>query len=548
PAEKKSDIQLKVPQSIQPAQSAGATGAAPAASPGTAVSPVAKAPAPATAAGPVTAARTPPKGRATWAWHTALSPVWLDPQEYPAGTFTPFIHGYFVHDAVVKHMPGQPYAPSLAESYEIAPDFMSATFKLRENAKFHDGSPVTSADVKFTYENYRGGNSRVLKDKTASIDTPDERTVKINFKEPFLDFLVYYGGGASAAGWVVPAKYYQEVGPDAFKQRPIGAGPFKVVRHVAGQEVEMEAFTDYWRKTPGIQTFVMKGVPEAATRSAMMQAGEADFNTLIPGQLWELVTSDPNQIPAPTRASAIFLEFPDWQKPDSPLSKRQVREAISLVLDRKAISEAEEAGLSGLVGNWIPEDAPGALKVPAPEYNPERAKQLMIEAGYPDGFEIAQFTPFPPYFSLDERVITAMRELGIRTRLNQMERAAFSQKLAEGPGALEGMLLHVSAAPGDAASWVRAWASCNGSSSRTCDPQIDDRLAAYDRSINPQERERIMNELQQYLIDQHVFPMIYRQALLNSMNSRIANQPDEIFGAVPAHPLIAPPEDVRVKE
>ena len=534
------EAKLKVPETIQQqpgsAEKTGSpgpatTGAAPAASP---------------AASPA-APRTEPKGKATWAWHTALSNVWLDPQEYPAGTFTPFIHGYVLHDALVKHLPGQPFAPSLAESYQVAPDYKSATFTLRPGLKFHNGDPVTTEDVKFSYENYRGGNARALKDRTDRIEIVDDRTIRFHFKEPFLDFMVYYGGAASSAGWIVPKKYYEQVGKDGFKQRPVGAGPFKLVKQEA-DTWEFEAFTDYWRKSPSLKTFVMRGVPEASTRMAMLQTGEADFNTLIPGQLWEVVKSDPNLQQAPTRGSAIFLEFPGWEKPDSPFNKKQVREAVSLVLDRQAISEAEEGGLSGIVGNWIPEDWPQAIKAPPPEYNPARAKQLMAEAGYPNGFEVVQLTPFPPYFSLGERVITAMREIGIRTKLNQMERAAFSAKLSEGPGAIEGILLHVSASPGDAASWVRAWATCKGSSSRMCVPEIEDRFQQYERSIDPKERERLIQEVQQWMVDNYVFVEIYRQAILNAQGPRIANQWDEIFGAVPAHPLVAPLEDVRVKE
>ena len=126
-----SGAELKVPQSIGQAQATpGAQGAA---SPGPAAAVT-------TAAAP--GERGEPRGRVVYAWHTALSPAWLDPQENPA-LITPYGFQYALHDALVKHLPGQPFAPSLAESYEIAPDFRSATFKLREGAKFPNGDPVT---------------------------------------------------------------------------------------------------------------------------------------------------------------------------------------------------------------------------------------------------------------------------------------------------------------------------------------------------------------------------------------------------------------------
>src|SRR5687767_5994949 len=104
------------------------------------------------------------KGKFSYAFHTAIPPAWLDPQENPPQV-TPYNFSYTLHDALVKPMPGKDFVPSLAESYEIAPDFKSATFKLRPNIKFHDGSPVTTEDVKFTYENYRGASAGVLKAK-----------------------------------------------------------------------------------------------------------------------------------------------------------------------------------------------------------------------------------------------------------------------------------------------------------------------------------------------------------------------------------------------
>src|SRR6266516_1924704 len=140
-------------------------------------------PAPAGAAKPEAAAAAPaagrpePKGKFTEAWPTTVSPSWLDPQENPPQV-TPYNFAYAIHDAMVKHMPGQTFAPSLADSYEIAPDFRSAVFRLRPGVKFHDGTPVTPDDVKFTYEQYRRASARVLKSKSERIDLPDDRTVK----------------------------------------------------------------------------------------------------------------------------------------------------------------------------------------------------------------------------------------------------------------------------------------------------------------------------------------------------------------------------------
>ena len=504
--------------------------------------------APKTAAAPTAAARTEPKGKVSYAFHTALSPAWLDPQENPA-LITPYVFQYAIHDALVKHLPGQPFAASLAESYEIAPDFKSATFKLRDGVKFHDGTPVTSEDAKFTFENYRGANSKILKEKTASVETPDARTINFTFTEPFLDFLVLYGSAASGAGWVVPKNYYQQVGPDGFKNNPIGAGPFKFVRQTAGQEIEFEAVADYWRKAPHAKTLVIRGVPEDSTRVAQLQAGEIDAMNLVPGQLLDTVRNDPNLRLAPVAGSSFWMEMTGWEKPDSSFHDKRVRQAVSLALDRQALSDAESGGLSQPLGNWIPPQWPAAIEAPVFPHDPARARQLLAEAGFPNGFEVSQLTPLPPYFSLAERIITQLREVGIRVnRLNQMERGAFSEAVTQGPEGLPGMVLNISGNPGDAAGRIRAFVVCNGSSSRTCVPEIDQKFQQYESSANPDERERLIAEIQQQVLDDYIFIPVYRLAFIGGLGPRVTNEWDQVFGAIPQYSHLGPYEDIQLRE
>lgn len=502
--------------------------------------------APRTATSPAPA-RGEPTGRVVYGLDFSPTPVWLDPQENPA-LLSPYSIQYAVHDAMLKHMPGHPISPSLAESYEIATDFRSATFRLREGITFHNGEPVTSEDVKFTFENYRGANAGTLKEKTERIETPDARTVRFVFSEPFLDFLILYGTPASGAGWIVPKTYYEQVGPDGFKQNPIGAGPYKFVRQAAGAEIELEAFTEYWRKTPSVKTLILRGQTEGTTRVAALQTGEADLIQSIPGELIETVRADPNLTVAPIQSSPFWIEMADFADPNSPFNDVRVRQAVSLALDRQALSDAETGGLSQPLGNWILPEWPGAITWEPFPHDLERAKQLMAEAGYPDGFDVEQFTPLPPFFSLAERAITQLRAVGIRTRLNQMERAAFSAKIAEGPGALPGIILNVSASPGDAASWVRAFATCDGASSRTCVPEIEEKFKQYEQSVNPAEREQLIAEIQAYILENHIFVPVYRLGSPKGVGPRIANPWQEIFASIPQYFFIGPYEDVQLKD
>jgi peptide/nickel transport system substrate-binding protein len=488
-----------------------------------------------------------PKGKFSYAFHTSIPPAWLDPQENPPQV-TPYNFSYTLHDALVKPMPGKDFVPSLAESYDVAPDFKSATFKLRQGIKFHDGTPVTTEDVKFTYEQYRGASAGALKSKLERIESPDDRTIRFTFKEPFVDFLTIYGSPASGAGWIVPKAYYEKVGKDGFKTAPIGAGPYRFVRQQAGSEMEFEAFPDYWRKTPAVKTIIARGVTESATRLAMLQTGEIDAMYMIPGDLLDTVKRDSKLRLTAALGGANWLEMiPD--RPDSPFTDVRVRQAISLAIDRKAINDAELGGLSPVEGNWISAEWPGALQRPVPPTDVAKAKQLLAEAGYAQGFEVSSITPLPPNTSWAERVASQLRAINVITRVNTMERAAFYDQLAPGPDRMKGLIIQFSGAPGDAASRIRENAVCKGAFSGVCIPEVDQRMARYDASIDLKERKQLLDEVQAYLLDQHVLIPLVRNVFTIAAGPRLdVPRLEEIIGAIPQYIWIGPWEDVKIKD
>jgi peptide/nickel transport system substrate-binding protein len=146
-----------------------------------------------------------PAGKLTIAVHVSLSPKWLNPQDNPGGMAYEML--WKVHDNMIKAGHGHVYSYALAEFYDMSPDFTVATVRLREGLKFHNGDPVTAEDVAFSYENYHGINATFLHDKTARVERVDNRTVQFHFKEPFPDFLLYYGTTGSAAGVIIPKNY-----------------------------------------------------------------------------------------------------------------------------------------------------------------------------------------------------------------------------------------------------------------------------------------------------------------------------------------------------
>jgi peptide/nickel transport system substrate-binding protein len=145
-----------------------------------------------------------------------------------SGIITPYMVYYALHDALVKRMPGKPFAPSLAESWSLSDDGLIYEFVLRKDAKFHNGEAITAEDVKFSFERYRRSSSKPLKDHVSAVETPDPLHVLFKLKEPWPDFLTFYTS-ATGPAWIVPKKYVEQVRDEGFKNAPVGAGPYKFV-------------------------------------------------------------------------------------------------------------------------------------------------------------------------------------------------------------------------------------------------------------------------------------------------------------------------------
>ena len=373
-------------------------------------------------AGPLHAA---PEGTMTWGVHVTLAARWLDPGE-TEGVITPFMVLYALHDALVKPMPGGLTTPSLAESWTMSKDGLTCEFVLRKGIRFHNGDPVTGEDVKFSFERYQGGAAKLMKEKVREVQVADSGRVRFHLKEPWPDFMTFYGTSASAAGWIVPKKYIERVGEEAFKKAPVGAGPFRLVSFTPGVDLVAEAFEGYWRKTPSVKRLVIRSMPEETTRAAALKKGEVDVIFQLGGPVAEDIRRTPNlRVAAPRTFGVFWVDFPDQWNPKSPWHDQRVRLAASLAIDRQALNQAETLGFSRPTGSIIPRIFEFALPFDPPPYDPARAKQLLAEAGHPSGFDAGDFYPYPPYISMGEAVAAYVQAVGIRSRIRTMERAAF---------------------------------------------------------------------------------------------------------------------------
>ena len=153
----------------------------------------------------VSPASAGPEGQMTLAFTISIAPRWFDPAE-AEGIITPFLFYYALHDALVKPMPGNPLAPSLAESWSASADGLTYEFVLRKGVRFHNGEPVTAEDVKFSFERYKGAGAKTLKDRIAAVEIVDPQRVRFRMKQPWPDFMTFYGTPATGAAWIVPKK------------------------------------------------------------------------------------------------------------------------------------------------------------------------------------------------------------------------------------------------------------------------------------------------------------------------------------------------------
>jgi peptide/nickel transport system substrate-binding protein len=486
-------------------------------------------------------AQTKSAGELVIAMHVTLAPAWFDPAETPA-QITPFGILYALHDALVRPLPGERMGLALAESWRESPDGLTYEFKLRPGLKFHNGDPCTTEDVQFSFERYKGVGSRELQSKVKRLEIVDAHTIRFHLHEPWPDFMTFYGTTATAAGIVVPRKYLQQVGDDGFKKHPIGLGPYKFVSHTPGIELALEAYEGYWRKVPNIKQIVMKGIPEGTTRLAMLKKGEADFAVALESSVAEEVKRDPRLTLVDTRHASInWLELSEQWDPKSPWHDQRVRLAANYALDRQAINEASCLGFCPPTAIIIPRVMDFALQTEPMAYDPKKAKQLLAEAGYPNGFDAGELVPIPPFFTTGEAVVNYLNAVGIRVKMRIMERAAFYSAWREKK--LPGLFITGAGASGNAATRIAEFIYSKGAYAYGGYPDIDELFQQQAVERDRAKREAMLHRIQQLSMERVMYVPIMDFRALIGVGPRVA---EHTINSIPVHPFPAL-EDIRLK-
>ena len=483
-----------------------------------------------------------PAGQMTWAVHFSLAPTFFDPAETP-GIITPFLVLYALHDGLVKPMPGKPQAGSLAESWSVSADGLVYEFVLRHGVKFHNGDPVTTEDVKFSFDRYKGAGATLMKSRMAAVEVVDQQRVRFRLKQPWADFMTFFGTPATGAAWIVPKKYVEKVGDDGFKKAPVGAGPYRFVSFQPGIELVLEAYEQYWRKTPAVKRLVFKSVPDESTRLAMLKRGETDVAYSIRGALAEEIRRTPGlTLKATGGAFTEWIAFLDQWDAKSPWADRRVRLAANHAIDRKSLNDAEYLGLSKVTASIIPSGFEFAWSPPTYAYDPQKARQLLAEAGYPNGFDAGQISADTVYAAIAEAVANYLQAIGLRIKVMPMERAAMIKANQEKK--LKNLSRGGSATFGNAATRIEAFVFGEGMYAYGSYPDIDGLFREQAAEVDRKKREAILHKIQQLMHEKVTHAPLFEPAFLNGYGPRVA---ESGLGLITYHGYSAPYEDVKLK-
>lgn len=316
--------------------------------------------------------------------------------------------------------------PWLAESWEASPDATTWTIHLKPGVQFHDGTPFNAAAVKYNLERLlKIGLARGSFDMIQSIEVADENTVVIHTTPfaPFMHLLTY-----APAGMISPTQA-DKLGWDNYYQQPIGTGPYKFVEHVRGDHSLLVANENYWRGRPYIDKIIAKPIPEAGARVAALEAGDIHVALSVPPV--EVPRLEANPAIEIMRAKPARTMYVGINNQWGPFKDKRVRQALNYAVDKDAIKE------NIFLGEALVSTAPytplafGYSRQEPYEYNPAKAKQLLAEAGYPDGFEVT-LTYGPGRFSMDTEVVEAvasyLQDIGLKVKIEPLEWAAYGKE------------------------------------------------------------------------------------------------------------------------
>lgn len=352
----------------------------------------------------------------------SADPAGFDPARGPSGMSHVVIEQ--IYSTLMSLDPDAKPYPDLATGYEVSEDGKTYTFKLRDGVKFHNGDPVTAEDVKFTFDRLRAPDSGYAYasqvETIGSIDVVDPLTVRFNLTKPTGPFPIYMAFPGSS---IVPKKLV-ESGHDLNSQ-PVGSGPFKFVSYTPRSMVNFERNADFYEAgKPYFDSIEMHLIADVTALTNALISGTVNFSNEIPAKDWATISATPGLSGQTLEGSRYYWLLPN--NTTAPLDNPKVRQAIAHAIDRQAITAGTFFGqATPILGGVIPEWnwAYADLKEFTPAANPEKAKALLAEAGFPDGFEtsLTMASSFPAMVAMAPIIQANLAAVGIKAKIQTME-------------------------------------------------------------------------------------------------------------------------------
>jgi len=316
--------------------------------------------------------------------------------------------------------------PGLATKWEQSKDGMAWTFYLRKGVKFHDGTPFNAEAVKVFFERMIGpekpSRAGLFVPFVSSVDILDEYTAKVNMKTPFAFFL---NNLAHSASGVISPTALKTYGKD-ISRRAVGTGPFKFVEWVHGDHLTMVRNDEYWGGKPRLDKIIVKTVKEDSARVMMLQSGDANLIVRIPSEDIPRLEKDANlRLDSTETLRVLFLGINCYKKPYNDV---RIRQALAYAIDKESIVKNIYQGRALVASNIVTPLTTGYIPIKGYSYDPEKAKNLLAEAGFPNGLKVKFWSPqgrYPKDFEMAQAIQQQLKKVGIDCTLDTMEWAAY---------------------------------------------------------------------------------------------------------------------------
>ena len=420
-------------------------------------------------------------------------PLQLDPQQTNAGADSYFILN--VYERLIGRDTDGKQVPQLATKWDVADGGKTITFTLREGVKFHDGSDMTSEDVKYSFER---SQSKELKNPFAamsggwsSIDTPDPEHVVFHFDQPRGAFLA--SGGFT---YIVSKSYMEKNGQDALLTKPNGTGPLKFVDRNIGEGYTLARFDKYWGTKAAYKAWDFRVMTDTNARMSALQSGQIQIAEGVPAEQVSIIKNNPDlQVKPTVLGDNVYLRFSSTSG-NNPWDKPEVRQALAYAVDQESIIKNVLGGYGIPIALTSPlNDAFATTKVKQYPYDVAKAKQLLAQAGYPDGFNMDFVSLVNGRVANSEQYSQAVmgywEKIGVKSNLQILPYAQWQDKNAKQSFNGVNFMLYGDSQTFDPEFRFSNTLSCDGSFSSMCDPAMTDLLAQLTVTVDPAERNAV---------------------------------------------------------